>query len=123
MESKWSLIRLVDIYRILVYLCITLRPVGPGDLSKRVFCLSSASPIKLSTNKMNMKLEQEPDACVRCICTPERVTHMSLRMASEILFISVQGCRKPYGGMDVEPVSCGLFLSPWSIPVYKFFFT
>ena len=109
MESKWSLIRLVDIYRILVYLCITLRPVGPGDLSKRVFCLSSASPIKLSTNKMNMKLEQEPDACVRCICTPERVTHMSLRMASEILFSLVLGCRRPYGGMNVEPVSCGFF--------------
>jgi hypothetical protein len=107
----------------MLYLCKRLGQIAPGDLSTKEFCLSSASPIKLSTIKLNLKLEQEPDACVRCICKPKRVIHISLRMASEILFISVQGCRKPYGGMDVEPVSCGLFLSPWSIPVYKFFFT
>ena len=91
------------------YLCKRQRPTGLGDLSTKEFCLSSASPIKLSTIKLNLKLEQEPDACVRNVCNPKRVIHISLRMASEILFISVQGSRRPYGGMDVEPVSCGFF--------------
>lgn len=85
--------RLVDIFRFLNYLCSALRPISRRAKRKRVFRLGFAVALNLSTKLKSPLVKQKPDARVRCICKPQGVIHISLRMASVCCSVRRWGCR------------------------------
>ena len=90
MDGGRNSMQLSDTSKFLDYICKSQGPAGPEVYKLTAFCFGFASTLNLSNKKKHLKVRQEPDACVRCVCIPKRVLHIPFRMASVCLFYQMR---------------------------------